>query len=512
MKRILQQIASQARTNPRAIALSSGEASLSYAELIGDVQAVAASLSELGVKSLGIYLDNGFEWIVLDLAAVAAGIRIVPLPWFFSERQLRHAVEAGGVDFIAHQQGLPRGILGTGARSKLYRRCCLQAIVDTVNGTGGPAPRAGKVSFTSGSTGNPKGIDLDFEFLEHNCNAICSAVSGEAISHHLAILPYATLLENVAGVYVPLMLGKRVHAEASADIGLLPDLRVDPAKLAAAFSRVLPASLILTPQLLELFCLLCERGAIDPACLEFVAVGGARAGEVLLARARAAGIPAYEGYGLTEFGSVAMLNTPRADRPGSVGKPLPGVEVSLRDDGEIVLAARVAITTDNGIRRKNVSVATGDYGAIDRDGFVYVYGRKSNLIVLANGRNVSPEWIETELTTSPLIAQAYVFEDEDSRLAALLFGAASDTAAAALDAEMGRINRGLPPYARLARWHRLRQPFSRDNGMLTANGRLRRMRIKKDLPALLAECEQAVPITNGDFANPSFQEPDRCQP
>ena len=178
--------------------------------------------------------------------------------------------------------------------------------------------------------------------------------------------------------------------------------------------------MILTPQLLEVLCHLAEGGAIDSSDFEFIAVGGARVAPALLRRARDAGIPAYEGYGLTEFGSVATLNHPQQDRIGSVGKPLPEVSVEIASDGEIILETRLHKPDPDIGESRTVRVETGDFGRIDEAGYVYVHGRKSNVIVLPTGRNVSPEWIEAELNTIPQIKQSFVYADSAGYLTALI--------------------------------------------------------------------------------------------
>jgi acyl-coenzyme A synthetase/AMP-(fatty) acid ligase len=227
-------------------------------------------------------------------------------------------------------------------------------------------------------------------------------------------------------------------------------------------------------------------------------------------RSRGLGIPAYEGYGLTEFGSVALLNTPQNDRPGSVGKPLPGVTVELAADGEICLSTTLGqIDADTGQLDK-ITVATGDFGSIDSDGFIYVHGRKSNLLILSSGRNVSPEWVEVELNSSPLIAQSYVFAETRTELSALLVTAGAGIVDSDLDAEVERINRGLPRYAQIKNWHRLLTPFSRENQMLTANGRLRRLQIEQLLPTLLAGAESRSPVASVDLPKYSVQEINPC--
>jgi len=510
MNTLLTSLAKHALARPQAIAVRSRDESLTYAQLMTAVKQVAQRLGDCRARSVGIYLDNGIEWIVLDLASIAADIKVVPLPWFFSDEQLSHAVETGAVDVVAYTDDLPRGVTGTGVAEELYGNCHLQPLSLPVSRAATATPGSTKLSFTSGSTGTPRGVELEHRFIDQTCRSISKAIATLDIEKHLSILPYATLLENIAGVCLPLMLGKTVYAEPAARVGLSAELRLDPVRLQQTFNQIQPDSLILTPQLLELFCRLVENDAIDPACLVFVAVGGARVGESLMRRARSVGIPVYEGYGLTEFGSVAILNTPQDNRIGSVGKPLPGVTVEFAADGEICLSTTLWQTTANARPAKKVTVQTGDFGSIDSDGFIYVHGRKSNLIVLSSGRNVSPEWVETELNSSPLILQSYVFSETGSELSALLVTAGSGVANSALDAEVERINLKLPAYAQIKHSHRLPHPFSRDNQMLTANGRLRRQQIEQLLPTLLSSSKSGPPVTGGDLPNHSVQEINPC--
>jgi len=485
MSLLFERLQQQADVQPDAIALRSRDRRLSYGELMQAVRQACAQLQSMQLQSIGLYLDNGMDWIIFDLAALAAGVSVVPLPWFFSAAQIEHAISDARLDGIVFDTALPGCVRGCGDALPGFSDSRLQRI-ETHAATDLPGPdTAAKISYTSGSTGAPKGVPLDLELIEQTADSVCRAIGNLDIKIHLSILPYATLLENIAGVYAPLMLGRCVHAEPSADIGLGATLGLDPAKLQASFNRVRPNSLIVTPQLLDLLCILVEQQAIDPDCLVFVAVGGARVAPALIRRARRAGIPAYEGYGLTEFASVATLNTPQQDRIGSVGKPLPGVIVEIAADGEICLARESGEQGAVGWRQWPLQ-RTGDYGSIDDEGFVQVYGRKSNLIVLANGRNVSPEWIEAELNASALITQSYVYSDDGESLSALLATTADD---ARVEAWILRVNRELPAYARLYQWHRLTQPFSAAQQTLTANGRLRRRQIAQQLTELLARTE-----------------------
>ena len=110
---------------------------------------------------------------------------------------------------------------------------------------------------------------------------------------------------------------------------------------------------------------------------------------------------------------------------------------------------------------------------------------------------MSPEWVEAELNASPLIAQSCVFAGPGSSLSALLFPATA-LSPDEIDVEIARINRDLPPYARVQRWHPMSRPFTTRNQMLTANGRLRRAQIGARLPQLLAASRTQAPAASGN--------------
>lgn len=121
-------------------------------------------------------------------------------------------------------------------------------------------------------------------------------------------------------------------------------------------------------------------------------------------------------------------------------------------------------------------VRTGDLGHLDDDGFVHVHGRRDNLIVTAFGRNVSPEWVETELLAGPLLSEAVVFGSAQPYCVALL-GAPPASTDAAIDTWVRRANAGLPEHARIGAWARLPEPLRATPGLLTGNGRPRRAAI-----------------------------------
>jgi long-subunit acyl-CoA synthetase (AMP-forming) len=428
------------------------------------VDRLAGTLHGEGVRVLGLLADNGEDWAVADLAALAAGIPLVPLPLFFSASQLAHAVAATGMDALyCPSEALARrlGFRHAGLSVPLHRR-------ETAGVTlpGGTA----KISFTSGTTGTPKGACLSAPGQSAVAHSLASATRGLGIERHLCLLPLALLLENVAGIHAALAAGIEWRAPPLAETGMSGSAGFDARACLAAIERHRASSVILLPQMLLAIVALRQRA---PRSLRFAAVGGARVAPALIARARELGFPVHEGYGLTECASVVSLNAPGADRPGSVGRPLPHAQVRIADGGEI-LVKRDGFLGYAGERPCNDEwLATGDLGRMDAEGFLHVEGRRRNVLITSFGRNVAPEWPEAELLAGGALAQAAVFGEGRPRLCAVLF-APSEVSDAAIDAQVWAANARLPDYARIGAWVRAEAPFAPRNGLATANGRVKR--------------------------------------
>jgi long-subunit acyl-CoA synthetase (AMP-forming) len=216
-----------------------------------------------------------------------------------------------------------------------------------------------------------------------------------------------------------------------------------------------------------------EHGAPHPPALRFLAVGGASVSVALLERAARAGLPVYEGYGLSECTSVVAVNTATASRLGSVGRVLPHAQVRIADDGEIHVRGATLLGLAGSAPCPQGWFATGDLGHLDRDRFLFVTGRKKNVFITSYGRNVSPEWVESELTSCGTIEQAWV-HGEGRPWNCAVITPQSDATPEEIDAAVTAANGRLPEYARVEHWVRAREPFSAANGELTANGRPRR--------------------------------------
>jgi len=402
-------------------------------------------------RVVGLIADNGPDWVAADLAAQMAGVVLVPLPAFFTDAQRAHAVGASGMDGLLGEP-LP-GFEFSGALDGLpwWRRAAAPA--DLPRGSS-------KITFTSGTTGTPKGVALSTEQQWSVARALAKATRQLRLRRHLCLLPLPVLLENVGGIYAPLAAGMEFCVPPLAEVGNRGSSSFDAAACLAAIERWEADSIILLPQMLAALCAALEHGARPPRSLSFAAVGGAKVSTALIERARALALPVYEGYGLSECASVVTLNLPGADRPGSVGRPLPHAQLRIEQD-EIF------------VRTGETWHATGDLGRVDEDGFVHIEGRRKHVLITSFGRNVSPEWPEAELLAGRAILQAAVFGEARPRLCALVV-AAPGAAESAVDAQVRAANARLPDYAQIGAWVRADSPFTPHNGFATANGRVRR--------------------------------------
>ncbi|MBB5206530.1 AMP-binding protein [Chiayiivirga flava] len=498
---VLAALRAHAVRSPHATALVGDDETIDYATLWQRVELLAAWLRQRGVSRAGLWGDNGIGWIVSDLAAWHAGIALVPLPAFFSSTQLAHVMERTALRHViaCGDRNGPATPIDAVASPLAGIRLDRIRVADTAVPL---PPDVSKITFTSGTTGAPKGVCLTTSMLDAVAGALAARIHAapgmaDALHAHFALLPLATLLENVAGVYAPILLGKRVVVRAGAGIGLHGSSSLDVPTLLRALHAAQPGSLIVLPQILRALVLAAEQGHAPPASLRFVAVGGAATPVSLLLRARALGIPVFEGYGLSECASVVALNAPSADRVGSVGRVLDHVRVRI-DDGTILVAGNVFPGyLGQGHATQDGWLDTGDLGHIDADGFLHVTGRRRNVIISSYGRNVSPEWVEAELALCPTIAQAMVIGEAQPSLGAIVVPAAGATHDA-VRRDIATANIRLPDYARIAHIAFADMPFTTDNHALTDNGRLRRdviaARHAAQIDALYAS-PPAVPAT-----------------
>ncbi len=492
------------------------ETAFTWRQLQQSVRRLVWRLQRDHIRVLALAADNVPAWVIADIACGVAGITLLPLPGFFSPGQLQHALDTVPVDALLHDAGLPDAVAAAqraqaSSRQMLHglhylrftrsEQACVRRTESLPAGTS-------KITFTSGSTGTPKGACLSAGHLEAVAGSIITATQSCQIARHLCVLPLATLLENVAGVHAPLRSGAAVVLVPQQRLGFNGASGFALPAFLDVLAHCRPQSLILIPQLLEALVMSAAAGWKLPDSLRFVAVGGASVNPGLLERAWQFGIPVFEGYGLSECGSVVSLNTPEQRRNGSLGRPLPHVRVAIHD-GEIqVFGPRfLGYVGDQDSWQSQddaAPLATGDLGEQDADGYLHFKGRRKHLLVSSFGRNISPEWVETQLAASPCIAQSIVFGDSRPYCVALVQPRHSRISDDEITASIAAINATLPDYARVQRWARLSEPLVRGSGLatdlLTSNGRPRRAQIAWRFAATL---EALYSASNDDTLIPN---------
>jgi len=466
---------------PEQIALHGTDVSLTYAELNTAVNCLAATwaaqTTEAKRPTMALAVENHPAWIVLDLAAMACRMPLVPLPFFFSPAQWLHAMQNAGVSIlVTDQPQLFEPLLASNMLNcrqfELAGKTLTQFVLRNFDQVKLPDNTA-KITYTSGTTGNPKGVCLSNENMLNVARTIAAATEVCSADTHLSVLPLATLLENVAGVYATLLAGASCFLLPNHEIGLSGATGLDIKKLLATLKRTRASTAIFTPELLHALVVCIEAGETTPDHLRFLAVGGASVSPALLARANKLQIPVYEGYGLSECASVVALNVPSGNKIGSVGKPLPHIKVSFTHEQEIVVNGNACLGYVGQDQPLQNTVHTGDIGQLDEDGYLIITGRKKNIFITSFGRNVSPEWVERELKITPCIAQVALFGEAKPWNVAVIVPrqAATDKE---IDDAIHALNSSLPDYARISRWVLADAPFNTRNQQLTSNGRNRR--------------------------------------
>jgi long-chain acyl-CoA synthetase len=251
------------------------------------------------------------------------------------------------------------------------------------------------------------------------------------------------------------------------------------------------------------------RAALGGNCMGAVS-GGAPLGERLGHFFRGIGVVVYEGYGLTETTAAASVNHEDALKIGTVGRPLPGVEAAIADDGEVLIRGGIVMRgywKNEEATREAIDgegwLHTGDIGELDDDGFLRITGRKKELLVTAGGKNVAPAVLEDRLRAHALVSQCIVVGDQRPFIGALITldeealpawleskGKPADTPidtlrddpdlTAEMDAAVADANKAVSHAEAIKKYRILDTDFTEENGMLTPSLKLKRAVVMKE--------------------------------
>ncbi len=325
---------------------------------------------------------------------------------------------------------------------------------------------AATVIYTSGTTGNPKGVVLTHGNIARNVSACLEVLPVNSTDSCLSFLPLSHILERMAGYYLMLRQGVTINFAQSVETVAADLAETSPTVMISVprlyekiYSRVLDAASSGSPLKRKLFFWAKGVGerwtakkvageSVGPGLslqqkiadtlvfkklrartggrMRFFVSGGAPLAKEIAEFFYSAGLTILEGYGLTETSPVITVNTHDRFRPGSVGPPVPGAEVRIADDGEILTRSPYVMKGYYKLPEETAETIvdgwlhTGDIGRIDDDGFLYITDRKKALLVTAGGKNVAPQPVENELKMNKYISEAVLIGDRRKYLVVLL--------------------------------------------------------------------------------------------
>ena len=466
---------------------------------------------------------NSIRWAALDLALMAEGVIVVPLYSRQAPKELAAMVRDSRAALVccadtALQDALALELIDA-PRMALFDEV-FAAAGDDIGDLPTPleATNAITIIYTSGTSGEAKGVVLTVGNISHMLGCTTQRLDAlmnaprpepERVFHYL---PF-----NFAGSWISLLSGLSRHA--------IITLSTDLAKLADEMRLAVPEYFLNVPALLE---------RVKKGVEEQVEKRGGVA-RVLFTRGRAAwlrkregksdtldrlwlalanrfvfpairkrlspnlralicgsaplavetqlfffmlGVPVLQVYGLTETTAICTMDIPGRVVPGSVGPAIEGTEMKLGENDEILVHGPHIFPGYWNRPQETAKVLrdawfhTGDQGEVDAQGNWRIIGRIKNLLILSSGHNIAPEPLEEKLNRLiPGARQVVLVGDQRSYLAALVTG---EVTPEAVEAAVARFNDGLPHYKRVHSFHICAEAFTIENGLLTANGKLKR--------------------------------------
>lgn len=347
-----------------------------------------------------IWGANSPEWVLAFLGCIWHGAIVIPI----DERQ-----NAAFVKTIHKQVNAKLLFKSAYKEDALKQTIALEGLFDHI----ADAPQKAsatiakddivQILYTSGTTGVPKGVPLTHQNIVSNILGIQHAIIMKPSYTFFSLLPLSHIFEQTAGLFMPLHYGSRVVYSYSRK----------PSILMSTIKKEKIAVMLVVPQFLDILRQRIQEkttrtGFFTTQAIQskfgrsfrYFVVGGAPLEKELEEYWSALGFTLLQGYGLTETSPVLTLNTPTTKRIGSVGKPLPGTLVKIAQDGEVLCKGPNVF---GGYYKRKDKIftdgwfMTGDLGEFDKDGFLFLKGRKKDMIVTAAGVNVYPEDIENTI-------------------------------------------------------------------------------------------------------------------
>jgi long-chain acyl-CoA synthetase len=530
-----------------AEAQAGGNRTATGAELLGQIAVARGFLRASGLAKgdrCALVAPNSISWTALDLAIIAGGLIAVPMYARQAATELAVMLRDAGPSLICCSDAALRDAIAA-AWPDAPRFVLFDEVFSGGSATAQSVPPAPAVLssqdtvailYTSGTSGEAKGVMLTVANLDHmlSCTGarldilmgkrdepervfhyppLCFAASWilllsclsrtSVMTFSMDLTKLADEIRSAAPNYflnVPLLL-ERMRA------AIKENLRKRGGSVARIFVHAEEAWFRLdakTPHTWDFFWLGLAGLLIFPSIrkrlgpnLRAMICGSAPLARETQLFFMMVGIPVLQGYGLTETTGICTLDDPRHVEPGRVGPAIPGIEMKLGENSEIIV--RGPNIFPGYWRRAEQTAAvlrdgwfhTGDQGDVDASGNWRITGRIKNLIILNSGHNIAPEPIEEELSRAiPGAQHVMLVGNGRSFLAAIITGANGD-----VESRIGQLNEGMPHYRKIRRFHVSKELFTIENGLLTANGKLRRdtiaARFAAEIERMYAKPEQS---------------------
>ena len=462
---------------------------ISYAELGESVDAFSKGLNALGVQKddrVAILSENRPEWAITDFGTLKARAVTVPMFSTLTAAQVGYILKDSGSKIICvSTEAQLKKVLSIRDEVPTLEQVIIFDLIEgempesviqfeavceldgEITDHAASEDDIATIIYTSGTTGDPKGVMLTHANFIFNLQACKSLIDVSDADVLLSFLPLSHVFERLGGHYVPLFSGAKIaYAESTFTVAqnmgeVSPTVMLSVPRLyetmhdrilravqegsplkqkifhwgvsvGSAVSSAIqqgknPSAILQLQQKVANKLVFAKLKAATGGRLRFFVSGGAALPQAIAEFFHAAGILILEGYGLTETSPVISMNHPEGWKFGTVGMPVPGIEVQIAEDGEILTRGPHVMKGYFNNESATAEVIdgegwfhTGDIGIIDEDGFVKITDRKKNIIVLSNGKNVAPQPIESELVQSPFIDQIMLVGNERKNLAALI--------------------------------------------------------------------------------------------
>lgn len=453
---------------------------VSYAQFKRDIEAFAAYLQGQGYvrAKIAVLGENSYEWILTYFAVVLSNNIIVPIDKELSDKDISQLLVFSGTECLVHSATYgetAQKLVESGTIKAALSMNTLPDILAVVNKIRFQTDETEMcaIIFTSGTTGNPKGVMLSQRALMADAVGACQNVFIEGTS--LLTLPLHHTFAFTAGVlamlvyHVPISISRSLRT-FTADMKLFhpQNIFLVPLYVETMYKTIWKTAkdqgkdrilrgMIVISTFLRRFGIDVRRKLFKSILdnfggnLTLLVSGGAAIRQEYIDGMADIGILVLNGYGITECAPVVAVNRNRYFRSDSIGLALPCNEVKIVD-GEICVRGENVML---GYYQDEVSTEevmsdgwfhTGDLGHIDENGFIYITGRKKNLIILDNGENVSPEELESRLLEIPDVLEAVVFAKEGI-ITAEIYAERPE----GIQEKVMFLNKSLPPYKHIQR-------------------------------------------------------------